>query len=465
MIAMTEDLDTNRYKSGATCNACKLCTPLGACMVYAGIKNCVPILHGSQGCSTYIRRYMISHFREPVDIASSSFTEEDTVYGGAKNLALGIKNLIAQYHPEVIGVATTCLSETIGEDIPGIVGEIKRGLTSKEGVELVQVSTPSYTGTHTDGFHATCLALVQEFAKEKSHQPENASRTVALFPGMLSPADFRHYRELIESLGLECTMLPDYSDTLDGGAWADYHRIPEGGTSKEAIAAIPYALASIECGATLPHYKQTAGRWLKQRHSVAHHATGLPIGIRETDSFIAALEHISGKSLPAYLDAERGRLTDSLFDAHKYLFGKRVAIYGDPDMVIGLTSMVSEFGMTPVLCATGGKTPGFKEEVERVLMLKDEPAPEIVAGADHVNIHHHCEALQPDIIIGSSKGYKISRALNIPLIRVGFPVHDRMGGQRLLHIGYRGAQRLFDQIVNTVLDQKQAANEVGYTYL
>nr|WP_319492220.1 nitrogenase component 1 [uncultured Desulfobacter sp.] len=35
-----------------TQNACKMCTPLGATLVFQGIEGCVPLLHGSQGCST-----------------------------------------------------------------------------------------------------------------------------------------------------------------------------------------------------------------------------------------------------------------------------------------------------------------------------------------------------------------------------------------------------------------------------
>ena len=42
----------------ATQNACKLCNPLGACLAFRGIESCVPFLHGSQGCATYIRRYL-----------------------------------------------------------------------------------------------------------------------------------------------------------------------------------------------------------------------------------------------------------------------------------------------------------------------------------------------------------------------------------------------------------------------
>ena len=70
----------------ATRNACKLCTPLGACLAMRGIEGALPFLHGSQGCATYMRRYIISHFREPVDIASSNFSEHSAIFGGGENL-------------------------------------------------------------------------------------------------------------------------------------------------------------------------------------------------------------------------------------------------------------------------------------------------------------------------------------------------------------------------------------------
>src|SRR5512142_3066575 len=96
----------------STTNACKLCKPLGACLAFRGIEGAVPFLHGSQGCATYMRRYIISHFREPMDIASSSLGEKHAIYGGGPNLKLGLRNVIARYRPEVIGLATTCLTET-----------------------------------------------------------------------------------------------------------------------------------------------------------------------------------------------------------------------------------------------------------------------------------------------------------------------------------------------------------------
>jgi nitrogenase molybdenum-iron protein NifN len=43
-------------------------------------------------------------------------------------------------------------------------------------------------------------------------------------------------------------------------------------------------------------------------------------------------------------------------------------------------------------------------------------------------------------------------------------VHDRVDGSRLLHVGYRGTQQLFDRIANTLIALKQERSEVGYTY-
>ena len=64
-----------------------------------GIAGALPFLHGSQGCATYMRRYLISHFREPMDIATSGFSEASTIFGGGANLRQGLGNVTSQYHP------------------------------------------------------------------------------------------------------------------------------------------------------------------------------------------------------------------------------------------------------------------------------------------------------------------------------------------------------------------------------
>ena len=146
------------------------------------------------------------------------------------------------------------------------------------------------------------------------------------------------------------------------------------------------------------------------------------------------------------------------------MFEKRAVVYGEEDLVFGLTAFLTEIGVTPILCATGGKSGRFAECLrEAAPGLPEETR--IEDGFDFAGMADVAPSLAPDFFLGSSKGYSVARKLKVPLVRVGFPIHDRVGGQRVLHLGYRGAQALFDQIVNTLMERKQELSDIGYSYL
>ncbi|MDY6903341.1 MAG: nitrogenase component 1 [Thermodesulfobacteriota bacterium] len=445
------------YKS--TTNACKQCSPLGASLVFRGIENAVPLLHGSQGCSTYIRRYLISHFNEPVDIASTNFSEETAVFGGGANLKLAMDNIIKQYQPDLIGVATTCLSETIGDDVPMMLRQYRKACEKVDLPAIVPVSTPSYSGTHMEGFHGAVRATVDALAERNNPGPH-----INLFPGMVSPADYRYLKEIFRDFGATVHLLPDLSETLDGTLWTEYQRIPQGGTPVKQITAMGDAAASIEAGHVLAR-SDSAGKLLSDRFGIPCHSPGLPIGVRETDCFLDAVSSITGKAVPETLQAERGRLIDAYADGHKYVFEARAVVYGEEDLVIGLASLLSEIGVIPAICASGGKSGHLRAGLGRVVDDFEARDIQVMEGVDFAEIENAAKALSPDLLIGNSKGYKMARRLGIPLIRLGFPVHDRMGGARILHLGYRGAQQLFDIITNTIIARRQDASAVGYTYM
>jgi nitrogenase molybdenum-iron protein NifN len=442
----------------ATTNACKLCKPLGASLAFRGIESCVPFLHGSQGCATYMRRYIISHFNEPIDIASSSLGEKQAIYGGGPNLKLGLQNVTAKYLPKVIGVATTCLTETIGDNVPMILAEYQKEFGTTGSPLVVHVSTPSFAGTHMEGFVAAVRAIVEQLATEAT--PNN---TINLLSGFISTADIRYLKEVCNDFNVEATILPDYSDSLDGQALNDYPLIPEGGTPLSAIKTMGGAKATIELASTLP--EKTGGKVLEERFGTRLYQTGLPIGIRATDALFDHLATISGNEIPTKHQAARGRLIDSMVDGHKYIFGKRAVVYGEEDLVVGITSFLAEIGIQTVLCASGGKSGKFAASIAAVLEEMDCELPLVKEDVDFFDIETLAKELQVDLVIGNSKGYTFARKENLPLIRVGFPIHDRVGGQRILHIGYQGAQALFDRITNTVIDQKQSDSPVGYSYM
>lgn len=449
---------TETYK--ATANACKLCSPLGASLVFRGIENAVALLHGSQGCSTYIRRYLIGHFNEPVDIACSNFTEETAVFGGGANLNLALDNIVRQYRPQIVGVATTCLSETLGDDVALILRNYRRDRDPKDTPVLVPVSTPSYAGTHIDGFHAAVRATVDALAAGRS----GAAAHLNLFPGMLSPADCRYLKEILADFGLDAHMLPDCSRTLDGPLWTEYRKIPDGGTPLRQIAAMGDAVASVELGRILAE-TESAGKLLEKRCDVPCFAPGLPIGVRETDMFFNILTTITGQPVPGKYTEERGRLIDAYADGHKYVFEARAVVYGEEDLVVGLASFLSEIGVIPVVCASGGKSGHLRAKLGQVVEDMEAKGIVVLDGVDFTEIEAAAERMAPDFLIGSSKGYSIARKLKKPLIRVGFPIHDRMGGARILHVGYRGALQLFDAMTNTIIAARQDASPVGYSYM
>lgn len=444
----------------STTNACKLCTPLGAALAFKGIEGTVPYLHGSQGCATYMRRYIISHFNEPIDIASSSLSEKHAVYGGGANLKLGLMNVTKKYRPRLIGVATTCLTETIGDDVKMILKQYDEEVQGDKPT-MVEVGTPSYNGTHMEGFHNAVASVVDKLAGREGS--EGAGSELTIMPGFVSPADIRYLKEIVEDFSLKTTILPDISDTMDGQAAKTYKKIQPGGTPLSDIAAMGNSTASIEFGHTMSD--KSGGSILAEKFGVENRRMRQPMGIGATDLFFDHLAKLAGSQVPEKHRAERGRLVDSYVDGHKYIYGKKAIVYGEEDMVVGMTGFLAEIGVMPILCASGGKSGKLAEMISEATgdLLPEQP--QVHEGMDFYDISELAESLKPDLLVGHSKGYQLAQVLSIPLIRVGFPIHDRMGGQRILHLGYRGAQQLFDLIVNACIARKQSDSPIGYSYM
>lgn len=468
-------LDSPRGQDFAvTKNACKLCTPLGAVLAVAGVDGAMSILHGSQGCATYIRRYLISHFREPLDVASTSFTEHSAVFGGRAQLVSAVENLVAQYHPAMIVVATTCLAETIGEDVPSHLRDAAARLKElgENPTMLCQVSTASYRGTHREGFQAAVRAITMACVENapaspsatkgtEAEEPDAPRTQVALFPGMVSPADIRWLKDCLASFTNQGLVMPDYADTLDGGLWDSWHAIPPGGTSRDALARLPGAAMAIELG-SVPG--PSAVDWLEQNHNLAVKRLNLPIGIKQTDAFLDCLELATGKPQDSRFRQERQRLADSYVDGHKYLAGVKVMVYGEADMILALAIWLDEIGMVPALVATGAGPGELEARLVAAMPGWKDRGGICMAETDFVRMEAAAREAGIQLILGNSKGYKAAKALGLPHVRLGFPIHDRYGGQRILHLGYEGAARLFDSIINALIEARQDSDEIGYTY-
>jgi Nitrogenase molybdenum-iron protein, alpha and beta chains len=433
-------------------NPCKMCMPMGAITALCGIRGCAVILHGSQGCATYIRRHMATHYNEPVDVASSSLTEQGTVFGGAENLIVGIENLIALYDPEVIGVTTTCLAETIGEDVPAILQQF-RDRHPDSRVKLIHVASAGYSGTQNEGFSRSLRAVVEQ----TEMRPEK-NGCVSLVTPMISPADTRFLKRLMQDMGLECILLPDLSETLDGGHEPGYSRLKRGGTSLEDVSRMAGAQMTVEFS-QFSDRADSPAQYLNDTFGTPMVRLPLPAGLRDIDALLEVLVSCGGRYTEE-LKKERARYIDAMIDSHKYNAEGRAVLFGEPDFVFSTARLCCENGVVPVVAATGSVCralePMLREELNGCAQTCFVEPPVILDDCDFKTLEKHAAEHGANLMIGSGDGRRVAEHLGVELIRCAFPVHDRVGGQRTRTLGFEGSLQLMDRITNSLLAHKES---------
>jgi nitrogenase molybdenum-iron protein alpha/beta subunit/MoaA/NifB/PqqE/SkfB family radical SAM enzyme len=434
-------------------NPCKMCMPMGAISALWGIKGCMPILHGSQGCATYIRRHMSTHYNEPIDIASSSLTEEGTVFGGEANLLKGLRNMMELYNPEVIGICTTCLAETIGEDVNAMVRKFY-GQNPGLNVKIINIASPGYGGTQNEGWFTAVRGILEQTELNKT--PNNK---INIITPMLSPADTRWLKDFLAEMGIDYILLPDLSDNLDGATETHYNRLKTEGTSLSAIAEMAGAKLTIEFS-EFTDEKNSPAEYLKTAHGVPCIKLPLPAGVRGMDKFIKVLTEAGGV-ISGNIQKARGRYIDAMVDSHKYNAQAKAAVFGEPDFTAAMVRLCCENGILPVLAASGSVSPKLRETLEREMDECREfhfaEKTRILDDSDFAEIEKVCVELGANLLIGSSDGRRISHKLNIPLIRCAFPIHDFVGGQRTRILGFDGSLNILDQAANAMLEKTEVS--------
>ena len=353
--------------------------------------------------------------------ATSSFTEGSSVFGGQANLVQAINNIFTVYNPEVIAVHTTCLSETIGDDLTQISKKAKDEGKVPEGKKIIYCNTPSYVGSHVTGFSNMVKGMVDGLAESS----EDKLRTVNIIPGWVEPSDMREIKRLCNVMGIDTIMFPDTSDVLDTPNTGKHKFYPDGGATVEDIAKSGSSQATVALG---PTCSAAGAKALDVKCKVKPSVIELPIGISATDKFINTLRKVAGVAVPQEITKERGRLVDIITDMHQYFYGKRVALYGDPDQLVSLAQFIVDLDMIPAYIITG--TPGDKALRRRLEAALGEKyvAENVYIGqqADMFLLHQLIKNDPVDLMIGNTYGKYISRDEGIPLLRHGFPIYDRI---------------------------------------
>lgn len=434
-----------KERQALTINPAKTCQPVGAMYAALGIHNCLPHSHGSQGCCAYHRSALTRHYKEPVMASTSSFTEGASVFGGQANLLEAINNIFTIYNPDIIAVHTTCLSEVIGDDIPQIVSKARDDGKIPEGKYVIHCNTPSFVGSHVTGFANMVKGMVSYFSECDGARLDQ----VNIIPGWVEPSDMREIKRLVSLMGVKSVMFPDTSEVLDAPLTGKHQFYPKGGVTVDALKTTGQSIGTIALGsfASAP-----AAEALDVKCKVKYEVLDLPYGLLATDNFINTLRQMAGVDVPESINTERGRLVDAITDMQSYFYGKRVALFGDPDQLIALSEFLVSLNMRPVYVVTG--TPGKKFEERMREIVKEIPEAKFRQASDVFTLHQWIKNEPVDLLIGNTYGKYIARDEDIPFIRFGFPILDRIGHSYFPSVGYMGALRLVEKILGVLMDRQ-----------
>lgn len=432
-------------RSALMINPAKTCQPIGAMYAALGIKGCLPHSHGSQGCCAYHRSTLTRHYKEPISAATSSFTEGASVFGGQANLLQAIDNIFTVYEPDVIAVHTTCLSETIGDDLPQIFDKAVKEKKVPAGKTLIGAQTPSYVGSHVTGFSNMVKAMA---ALAKPSGRKNGK--INIIPGWVEPSDMEEIKKIAAMIGVNINMFPDTSGVLNGPLTGEYKMFPDAGASIDDIKDSGNSIGTLALGEWC---SSDAARLLDTKCKVPCSILDMPFGLKATDRFVDALRVVAGTSVPDEIMVERGKLVDMISDMHQYFYGKKVALVGDPDQVIAMTEFLVSIDMCPIHIITG--TPGkrFEERIKEITKDMGQKV-NVRAKGDMFLLHQWIKNEPVDLIIGNSYCKYIARDEDLPYVRWGFPILDRQGHQHFPTVGYMGGLRLLEQILGVLLDRK-----------
>lgn len=427
---------SNRHYEG---NPQKNSPALGATIAYLGINGVLALLHGAQGCSTFIRLQLSRHFKENIPLNSTAVAEDSVIFGGWENLKQGMAVAIDKFHPQIVGVMSSGLTETYGDDMNSALAALRQERPDIRDIPIIVSSTPDYIGSMQEGFQRTVLSILKtvldEPGKEQLAAPEG-KKYVTLFPGLhFTPGDVEVLKEIVEQFGLYPLAVPDLSTSLDGHTELDPSPVVQGGTELDDIYKIPNSIAAFSFGLSM----KKAGQYVQEKFGLSHFNIPSLTGLKATDHFIEKLCHISGKTVPNKLRQQRKQLLDILVDYHDQIGDKKIALALETDLLYSLSTALLEAGACPIV-ALAASEQGIKHFPESI--------PAQVGDLEHLEEM----AKGAHLIIANTNARQSAVPLKIPHLRAGLPVFDRVGENLKVWIGYRGTYGFISDVLNTMAE-------------
>ena len=347
----------------------------------------------------------------------------------------------------------------IGDDLGAFIGNARKEGNVEKDFPIPYANTPSFVGSHITGWDNMFEGIVSYFTQTTMDgKVVGSNKKINIVPGFETYlGNYRVIKRMLKEMDVDYTFLCDPEEVLDTPANGEYEMYA-GGTTIDEVKDAPNAITTFMLQPTSleKSRKFVEGTW---NHEVPK--VNIPMGVEWTDEFLMKVSEVTGKPIPASLLKERGRLVDMMTDSHAWLHGKKMAVFGDPDFLLGLVKVMLELGIEPthIVCNNSNK----RWEKRMKALLESSPYGvhgKVYGGCDLWHMRSLCFTDKPDFIVGSTYGKTIQRdtlhkgpEFEVPLIRIGFPIFDRHHLHRMTTLGYEGGMYLITTLTNAVLER------------
>lgn len=409
-------------------NPLKLSQPMGATLAFLGIKNCMPLMHGALGCASFTKVLFTRHFNDPIAIQTTAVNDITAVIdGGERSISEAIENITKKVTPDLIGLFTTGLTETKGDDIKGAT------MLLRDKQKMVYVHTPDFEGGLESGWSVSVQSIISQLVEPRLEVKKNK---VVLIPNVnLSAIEVEKIKESLALFGLEAYALPDLSDSLDGHLGIKQGALSSGGISVEEIEKLGDAGLVITIGRSV----QKCGELFCELHSKTQHIHCDSLcGLMACDAFYAQLlAYTSLEKPPHPVQRWRKRLQDTLLDAHFVLGKAKVLIADEPDNAYAL-SAIMEAGAT----------------VHAIIAQRSEVMKAFTCKVD-IGDFEDVEALLPqfDAIISNYHAHRLAKKYHKVLMLRGFPNYEPIGIGLKHNVLYEGTCYLLSEFTNLLINE------------
>lgn len=415
-------------------NPLKLSQPMGALLAFLGIKNCMPLMHGAQGCASFTKVFFTRHFNDPIAIQTTAVNDITAVIdGGDYSISEAIKNITAKVTPELVGLFTTGLTETKGDDIKGAT------ILLKDKQKIVYVNTPDFEGGLESGWSLSVASIISQLIKPQERVNPNK---LLLLPNVnLTPIEVEKIKESIALFGFEVIALPDISESLDGHLGEKQGALSSGGVEVSTIEALGDAGIVISIGESM----RKCGEKFKTVQPLAQHfhIDGLS-GLIDTDNFYKILmDYKDIKTPPSYVARWRKRLQDALLDTHFLIGSSSIVIADESDKVYSLAKAINEAGANILYAFVPTKS-----AINEYINAKNTVVGDM---EDLENIIEQCE-----IIISNFHGERIAHKHHKSIMLRGFPNFEAVGNGMKNDVLYEGSCYLLFELANLIRESREA---------